>query len=455
MNTVSMGGDWVGRNIEGRFTLLERLGGSPEAAVFSTEWVSMTEKDAPPRRAAIKLVPAGEDAETRIAAWQAAASFSHPNLIQVFACGRTQIDSTPLLYIVTEFADEILADILAERSLTAEETAEMLTPALDALAYLHGKGFVHCRLRPSNIVAIGDRLKLTADGLVPVGATRKSATELAIYDAPETVAGPVGPAADLWSLGVTLVKVLTQHLPSWDGTADNEPQTPAALPEPFAGIVRDCLHADPARRATLAAIQARLAPAPPVEPVAGVGQDMRKHIFALLAVVALAIAGVAFWQVSSHREDDQGTPAATGESSSQPNPSTPAKPHAGVTRSGAQSVDVANATPTNEEIDVVKTANKDVVKQVQPEVLSGALASIRGEVTVSIRVTANSSGDVTAADFVTPGPSKYFAGKALDAARQWKFRPATAEEGNAPRVWFLNFAFTPSGIEIGCAAAAH
>ena len=70
-----------------------------------------------------------------------------------------------LVYSVTEFAEEVLSEIIPERPLSPRETQEMLSPVLDALIYLHGKGFVHGHLKPSNIMVVGNQLKISGDGL--------------------------------------------------------------------------------------------------------------------------------------------------------------------------------------------------------------------------------------------------------------------------------------------------
>ena len=45
----------------------------------------------------------------------------------------------------------------------------MLESVLDVLAYLHGKGFVHGHIKPANIMASGDELKVSSDGLRRAG----------------------------------------------------------------------------------------------------------------------------------------------------------------------------------------------------------------------------------------------------------------------------------------------
>jgi len=68
--------------------------------------------------------------------------------------------------------------------------------------------------------------------------------------------------------------------------------------------------------------------------------------------------------------------------------------------------------------------------------------TIRGRIKVSVRVTVDSSGNVVNETLEKPGPSKYFARLATEAARKWKFVPA----GNhGSRKWLLQFEFTRGG----------
>ncbi len=100
-----------------------------------------------------------------------------------------------------EYAEEDLADILPQRALTPEETRDMLGPVLDALEYLHGKGFVHGDLKPANILATGDHLKLSSDAISRVGESQGGSRRVDAYDPPEAISGMLTPAADVWSLG--------------------------------------------------------------------------------------------------------------------------------------------------------------------------------------------------------------------------------------------------------------
>ena len=121
MDAVSIRGEWVGQIIDGKFPLLEWLGGSNGNGVFRTELESSGSQ-----RAAIKLIPASARSEERLGIWKAAATLSHPHLLRIFHFGRAQVADTRVVYIVTDLADEVLSQIIPERPLTTVETREML-----------------------------------------------------------------------------------------------------------------------------------------------------------------------------------------------------------------------------------------------------------------------------------------------------------------------------------------
>jgi len=247
---------WEGQLIEGRFPLQQYLGGSEHSAVFLTE-----RADQEPRRAAIKLILADPaSSEIELSHWRAAAQLFHPHLLRLFQMGRCQLDDISLLYLVMERAEEDLSQILPQRALAAEETRDMLVPVLDALVCIHRQGFVHGRLKPSNIMAVGDKIKLSTDSLIRSTETAKL-RKPSVYDSPEAGSGRLSPASDIWSLGITLVETLTQHAPVWERVGHEDPILPKSLPSPFAGVTRDCLRRDPKLRTTVADVSARLYPA--------------------------------------------------------------------------------------------------------------------------------------------------------------------------------------------------
>ena len=119
----------------------------------------------------------------------------------------------------------------------------MLAPVLDALSYLHSKGFVH---RPPEAIqhhGCGQSGKAVRGRPGDHGRAWQTLPPFRVYDAPEVATERISPAADVWSLGVTLVEALTQHPPVWDRSESSEPAVPESDPQPFADIARQCLPA--------------------------------------------------------------------------------------------------------------------------------------------------------------------------------------------------------------------
>jgi protein TonB len=88
------------------------------------------------------------------------------------------------------------------------------------------------------------------------------------------------------------------------------------------------------------------------------------------------------------------------------------------------------------------------VNQILPDIIPSAMRTISGTVKVSVRISVDANGNVTDAALESPGPSKYFAGKSLEAARHWKFKPAQVSGNAAPSTWTVEFQFKQSGIQV-------
>ena len=273
-----------GQVIDNRFRLQRYLGGTDESAVFLTQLAG-----SPSQKAAIKFIPAGTTADLQLSLWRRVTQLAHPHLLRIFDIGRCRLENRDRLYIVMEHADEDLSQILPQRPLTGSEAREMLGPVLDVLIYLHGKGLVHSRIKPSNILATADQLKLSSDALFPIGESRKSPSKFAVHDAPETAASPLSAAADVWSLGMTLVETLTQHAPVLQPGSQADPVVPDALPQPFLDIARHALRREPRRRWTISEIAARFNPAAAVA-VAAAAQSVSPLAVPLSTVPAVPAA---------------------------------------------------------------------------------------------------------------------------------------------------------------------
>ncbi len=415
--------DWVGLVVDGRFTLRQWLGSSEWGDVFLTEL-----PENPSQRAAIKLMPADTvDADAHIGGWAATTTLSHPHLIRLFHTGRCQISSARLLYAVMEYAEENLSQVIPERPLTPSEARDMLPPVLDALSFLHERGFVHGHLNPSNIMVVDNQLKICWDRRHVAGQLRKRLPALRIYDAPELAAGRISPAADVWSLGVALVEALTQKAPVWERSTTRDLVLPESFPEPFGEIARECLRSEPSQRCALGDVKAHLEPAQSLpKPVTKTSETRRGKLPLVASVAAALVVLVILVLKVWHQQGQPQTPIETQQAA----PAT-----------------VAPVSQTSE-VSKGKSVKGAVFERVQPEVSRNASKTIQGRVKVRIRLTVGPNGNVSNAAFDSSGPSKYFANLALQTARQWKFKPPVVDGQAVPSVWILQFQFGRNGTEI-------
>jgi len=440
---------WEGRTIDGKFLLGNWLGGSDTTAVFRTRVGDGVEA----ADAAIKLVAtASAEAEPQLGCWKAASQLSHPNLIRILTMGQCAVEGRELVYVVEECAEENLAQIVPERPLTAEEVRSMLAPVLDALDYLQGKGLVQERIRPANILAVGDQVKLSSDD---VAAPGKAPRATSAYDAPEVQAGGISTASEIWSLGVTLVEVLTQRAPAWDVARGTAPEIRSNVPEPFRGIAQRCLEIDPAKRCDIREIREHLqgtrvataatnvsatAPVSPASTVAAQHKPIRSLRWIAVAALALVVVLGILWMRPSRTTEEKATspqPAQTQPS----NPSTGGAVATGSTQEGKPSPSGSGpaARPS-----VEKSAD-EIVERIMPEISASARRSITGKIKVRVRVKVDAGGEVEAATLKEAGPSKYFAHKALDAAGRWRFAAASDGEN---REWTLLFVFSRAKTDV-------
>jgi TonB family protein len=246
---------WEGQTVDG-FPLRKYLGGSDHSVVYLTEVGNSGAQDA-----AIKFIPADASADAQLARWRVAGELTHPNLLRLIRVGRATFANTDFLYVVMDYAEEDLSQILPQRALEPEETRQILESMLEALTYLHAQGLVHTRIKPGNILAKSDQIKISSDTLCETGSAPLAIPQANIYAAPESAAAPISPAADVWSLGVTIVEALTQRTPTIKGPTRTELPVPETIPPPFLEIARRCVQLEPSRRASLKEIAALLNPA--------------------------------------------------------------------------------------------------------------------------------------------------------------------------------------------------
>jgi len=470
---------WEGWAVNQEFLLGQYLGGSADGAVFVTSL-----SDQGTQSVAIKLIPEPKtaDAEGQLESWRLAATLSHPHLIRIFRSGRCVVGEEKLLYVVMEYAEEDLSHVVPFRPLSEAEVTDLLAPTLEALGYLHEKGLVHGHIKPANIMAIGDELKLSCDGVRRIGAPIGNAGK---YDAPEKTASS---ATDSWGLGLTLVEILMQRSPIWDKNATEDPSVPVNLPTPLRQIAQNCLRRNPNQRCTIREISSHLDPASQPTPMplridavasrpratSEVKQAARRQVSAVKNaqvspspssprrgwyVVPATLALLLFAAVVGVKLISRGPKAqpeiTTRDAASTnqlPNETAPARS----TLASAESVGSANKSdqvatipappqPKALKREAASAPSADgVVHRYIPLVPQKSLDTIRGTVRVGVKVAVDSSGDVSAATVESPGPSSYFAKLAQQAAQQWRFASGAGPSSN----WILQFEFSPTGVKV-------
>ncbi len=180
---------------------------------------------------------------------QTLAALSHPNLVAVHDAGTSE-DHQP--YLVMELVEgPTLAACCLDGSLDVDRVVEIGTGLADALAYVHSRGIVHRDVKPANVLMAASGVKLADFGIARiVDSARHTGTGLTIgtapYLSPEQVTGEaVGPAADVYALGLVLLECLTGHR-EYSGAAvetalarlHRQPDVPADLPAPWPGLLR-------------------------------------------------------------------------------------------------------------------------------------------------------------------------------------------------------------------------
>lgn len=252
--------DWKkleGQVVNNKLPLQRLLGSTSYSAVFQTQ-----SPNSQARNIAIKLISSGPHADSQALLLNRASKLSHPNLLRLMPGGRCQLAGMDFAFVVMEYAEEDLGRVLPNHPLTTEKAREMLGLLIDALSYLHSQGLAHSHIKPSNILSVGKQLKLSSDSVLPFGESHPTHRPFDAYDAPEAGTALVAASGDVWSLGVTLVEVLTQHPAVPTPESQSDPVVPSTLPQPFFDIARQCLRRDALLRWTPAQITSCLNPTP-------------------------------------------------------------------------------------------------------------------------------------------------------------------------------------------------
>jgi len=203
--------EYEGRTIDGDFPLTKLLRPEGRSAFFSTS-------NGTGEPTVIRLIESHFDDDEILSRWRGVTALNHANLVKLKKYGQVDLDGTSLVYAVMEPVEANLGEILSQQRLTVPEARQIATSLLAALEALHENGFVHEHVEPSNVLAVGEVVKLRSD---------------CIREAPEGEEGRELKRQDVHDFAVVLLQALTQQK-TLEGAARHLP-----LPAPFDEIVRN------------------------------------------------------------------------------------------------------------------------------------------------------------------------------------------------------------------------
>jgi eukaryotic-like serine/threonine-protein kinase len=251
--------------VDNRYALARPLGGGGMAKVY------LAHDEVLDRDVAIKLLREQySDDEEFVERFkreaQSAAALTHPNIVSIFDRGRSEGGD---YYIAMEYVPggTLKERLVRDGALSPGVAAGVAEQIADALAAAHEKGVIHRDIKPQNVLVTrsGD-VKVTDFGIARAASSSVvTATSVVLgtagYMSPEQARGePVGPASDLYSVGVVLYEMLTGNLPFEAESpfalamqhVDQPPPSPRAanpeVPEALDAITMKLLAKDPKDR---------------------------------------------------------------------------------------------------------------------------------------------------------------------------------------------------------------
>jgi eukaryotic-like serine/threonine-protein kinase len=221
---------------------------------------------------------------------------THPYIVRCYEVIDVEVPLVVLETLTGETLDHVL-----ERAhrLSARDAAWLGLHLCSALGYLHGRGWLHLDLKPSNIIVEGGRAKLIDMSIARRPGRSRAIAGTRDYMSPEQITGddPLGPASDVWGLGGVLFDALVgdpafDHGPLGGRDAfagepegedeESDPMDPEdylqiagpapsvasrrRVPRALAALVDSCLARDPQRRPGIAAVGDALVPIAGVDP---------------------------------------------------------------------------------------------------------------------------------------------------------------------------------------------
>ena len=214
----------IGRILGNRYEILEQIGEGGMAIVYKAKCHLLN------RFVAVKVL---RDEFTNDEEFirkfrresQAAASLSHPNILNIYDVGNEEIDNKNIHYIVMEYIDGItLKELIKSKGkLTPGECVNYSFQIAEALQHAHKNHIVHRDIKPHNIMITKDnRVKVTDFGIARAVTSSTVTTSSNVlgsvhYFSPEQARGGyTDEKSDIYSLGIVMYEMITGKVP-YDG----------------------------------------------------------------------------------------------------------------------------------------------------------------------------------------------------------------------------------------------
>jgi serine/threonine protein kinase len=211
----------IGTVLGGRYEIIEKIGAGGMAHVYKAKCRLLN------RNVAVKIlrdefVNDEEFVKKFRRESQAAASLSHPNIVNVYDVGAEEVNGQRIYYIVMEYINgKTLKEIIREKGkLSLGETLDYSIQMAEALEHAHKNHIVHRDIKPHNIMITEDgRVKVTDFGIARA-ATASTVTNTSNvigsvhYFSPEQARGGyTDEKSDIYSLGIVIYEMATGKVP--------------------------------------------------------------------------------------------------------------------------------------------------------------------------------------------------------------------------------------------------
>ncbi|MCJ1701415.1 serine/threonine protein kinase [Rathayibacter festucae] len=300
----------LGTTLADRYLLLERIGEGGSATVFRARDLRMA------RSVAVKVYREVADTPNERSRREREVRLlidsRHSSIVEILDQGEIATEEGALAFLVLEYFDP--ADPAAGWFTSGDEQllAEVGAQLADALAHLHARDVLHRDVKPENVLvrtrsmaAAGalHEAKLSDFGIArAVDDARLTRSDVlvgtAAYLSPESLgSGTVGPASDVYSLGLVLLEAVSGRR-AYTGTTleislqrmHHAPVVPDSVPERWRGLLTEMTRLDPAARPSADEVARRLWSGLRDEPRV---TPLRSGVHGAIAALSAVAVGVA------------------------------------------------------------------------------------------------------------------------------------------------------------------